>query len=170
MGTLKRDLVIPYVNLNFGVQTRYPNLTLSVEEAEDTDMILRNANSLIAHGLRVKQSELRSKMGFSEPDKNDEVVGGTTPTQGTQEARNRAEGDDPYAELDDLQDDLSGDWEEVMGDTLEPMIALLETAGSYEEAFRIIADAFPQLGSKELIETLVKATVKARALGEAADG
>lgn len=169
-GTLMRDLVKPYVDLNYGVQARYPRLSLPVEEAEDTDMIMRNANSMIGHGLRVKQSELRGKLGFSEPDKNDEVVGGTTPTRGTQEARNRAEADDPYAELDELQDDLSGDWEEVMGDALDPVISLLETAGSYDEAYKIIADAFPQLGSKELIETLVKATVKARALGEAADG
>ena len=169
-GTLNRDLVKPYVDLNYGVQERYPRLSIVVEEVEDTDMIMKNAFRMISQGLRVKQSELRSKLGFSEPDDDDEVIGGAKPAAETAEARNRAEPDDPYADLDEVEDDLFSDWEEVMGDVLEPVLALLEGASSYDEASKIIADAFPQLGDKAMIEALVKAAVKSRASGEAEDG
>ncbi|MAY75231.1 MAG: hypothetical protein CMJ31_11030 [Phycisphaerae bacterium] len=169
-GTLNRDLVKPYVDLNYGVQERYPRLSIDVEEVEDTDMIMKNAFRMISQGLRVKQSELRSKLGFSEPDDDDEVIGGAKPAAKTAEARNRAELDDPYADLDEVEDDLFSDWEEVMGDVLEPVLALLEGASSYEDASKIIAEAFPQLGDKAMIEALVKAAVKSRASGEAEDG
>ncbi len=133
-------------------------------------MIMKNAFRLIGRGLRVKQSELRSKLGFSEPDDDDEVIGGAGPAAVTGEARNRAGADNPYADLDGMEDDLSADWEEVMGDVLEPALALLETATGYEEASGILADAFPRLGDKAMIEALVKAAVKARATGESGDG
>ncbi|MBF9049895.1 DUF935 family protein [Roseobacter sp. HKCCD9010] len=168
-GTLNRDLIKPYVDLNYGIQERYPRLSILVEEVEDTDMIMKNAFRMISQGLRVKQSELRSKLGFSEPDDDDEVIGGVKPAAKTAEARNRAEPDDPYADLDEVEDDLFADWEEVMGDVLEPALALLEGASSYDEARRIISDAFPQLGDKAMIESLVKASVKSRASGEAED-
>jgi phage gp29-like protein len=131
---------------------------------------MKNAFRMISQGLRVKQSELRSKLGFSEPDDDDEVIGGAKPAAKTAEARNRAEPDDPYADLDEVEDGLFSDWEEVMGDVLEPVLALLEGASSYDEASKIIAESFPQLGDKAMIETLVKAAVKSRASGEAEDG
>ena len=181
-STLNRDLVKPYVDLNYGVQERYPRLSIIVEEVEDTDMIMKNAFRMISQGLRVKQSELRSKLGFWEPDDDDEVIGGAKPSSKAVEARNREqpssseaigqnrEPDDLYADLDEVEDDLFSDWEEVMGDVLEPVLALLEGASSYDEASKIIADAVPQLGDKAMIEALVKAAVKSRASGEVEDG
>ncbi|ATF00777.1 Mu-like prophage protein gp29 [Phaeobacter gallaeciensis] len=169
-GTLNRDLVKPYVDLNFGVQERYPRLSIIIEEAEDTDMIMRNAFRMVSQGLRVKQSELRSKLGFSEPDADDEVIGGDgTSKDKTAEARNRAQPAGPFDAIEELEDDLSEDWENVLSDVLDPVLALLETATSYDEAQALIKDAFPQLGSKAMIEALVKAAVKARAIGDAPD-
>lgn len=169
-GTLNRDLVKPYVDLNFGVQERYPRLSIIIEEAEDTDMIMRNAFRMVSQGLRVKQSELRSKLGFSEPDADDEVIGGASKSKDkTAEARNRAQPADPFDVIEELEDDLSEDWEDVLSDVLDPVLALLETATSYDEAQALIKDAFPQLGSKAMIEALVKAAVKARAIGDAPD-
>lgn len=175
-GTLNRDLVKPYVDLIYGEQIRYPKLKIVVEEAEDVDMILQNANRLISRGLRVKQSELRSKLGFSEPDPDDEVVGGPPPKKPTPESeeqhRNQAEpGDlDSEAILAELEGDLASGWEEVLEGVLDPVIALLQSASDYEEAQQMLAEAFPLMDNRALIESLVKSNLKARALGDHPDG
>lgn len=169
-GTLNRDLVKPYVDLNYGVQERYPRLSIIVEEAEDTDMVLRNSFRMVSQGLQVKQSEIRAKLGYSEPDDDDEVIGGAQkPKEKISEARNRTEATTPFDTIEDLEDDLAADWEDVMSDVLAPVLELLETATSFEEAEALIKEAFPQLGSKAMIESLVKAAVKARSIGDASD-
>lgn len=168
-GTLKRDLVKPYVDLNYGVQERYPKLTIEVIEAEDLDLIMKNTTRAVALGLRVKSSEVRGKLGYSEPDDDDEVIGGTPKAEKTETARNRAEGDPPADPLAAIEAELAADWEEVMGDVLEPLIEILEAANGYDEALQAIQVAFPGLGNK-VIEQLVKSAVKARAEGEVENG
>ena len=165
-----------YVDLNHGVQARYPKLRIVIEEAEDVDMILKNADRLIGKGLRVKQSELRAKLGFSEPDANDEVMGGTPAKKPTPETevqhRNQADapGVDINAAMAELEGDLSENWEDVLSGVLDPVVALLESATDYEEAQHMLAQAFPLMDNRALIESLVKGAVKARALGDHPDG
>ncbi|MCF6432919.1 DUF935 domain-containing protein [Leisingera sp. MMG026] len=177
--TLMRDLVKPYVDLNYGVQPRYPKLKIIIEEAEDIDMIMRHTAEMVDRGMRIKQSEARSKLGYSEPDKEDEILGAAKPKPETRQetAKNRAElplaapkaSPDPYKPLDDLEGELAGDWEDIMGPMLGPVIEVLETATSYEEALESLADAFPKMDVKPLVDSLVKSAVKARALGDAGD-
>ncbi len=171
-GTLNRDLVRPFVDLNFGVQQSYPKLQIIVEEPEDVDLIMRNTFRLASQGLRVKQSEIRAKLKYSEPDDDDEVIGGPTQPEDaggkTGQARNRIS--DPFEALTDLEDDMLDDWKDVMSDVVDPILELLETVDNYEDAERLIAEAFPNMNNKVMIEMLVKAAVKARAEGDVSDG
>ena len=53
-GTLNRDLVRPYVDLNHGVQARYPKLRIVIEEAEDVDMIRKpQGNPLLSQSAMI---------------------------------------------------------------------------------------------------------------------
>lgn len=72
--TLNRDLVRPFVDLNFGPQQRYPVLQLLVPDPEDIDALTNAISRLMPYGLRVKQSEVREKIGLSDPAKDDEVL------------------------------------------------------------------------------------------------
>lgn len=178
MGTLNRDLVRPYVAFNFGVQEHYPKIDLVIEEAEDLDMILKNADRMMGRGLKLKASEVRAKMGFTEPDGDDEVIGGGPPAKSapTEEltARNRAQPDeetgDPYGDVRAIEDELNGEWEDVLGDAADGLLSQLETAANYEDASALIRDAAPQMGTAKLIDALVKATVRSRAAGDLSDG
>lgn len=171
-GTVNRDLVKPYVDINFGVQDKYPILSIIVEEAEDLELILSNTEKLVKAGLRVKSSEVRQRMGYSEPENDDEIIGGSTgqtkvPGAIETTAKNRAQSDIDADPIDALETDLSGDWETVMGPILQPVIELLQTATDYEDAQALLADAFPEMDVKPLLESLVKGAVKARAEGDA---
>jgi phage gp29-like protein len=170
-STLNRDLVKPFVDLNHGVQDDYPIITIVIEEAEDVDKIIQNVDRMAGRGVRFKQSEVRARLGFSEPDDNDEVIGGSVPpakTDKTATALNRAT--DPASITDDLEDDLNAGWEDVMTAMLKPVIELLETATDYDDAIALVGEAFPKMNDQALIDALVKSAVKARAEGDRPSG
>lgn len=175
-GTVQRDLVVPYVDLNFGKQTAYPHIVVSVREPEDVKLIMDSTAALMAGGLKVKASEVRGKLGYSDPDADDEVIGGAmapaVPVV-VGEAANRAQpGDaasDPYAPLDEIEARELRDWEEIMDPVLNPVRAILEEATSIEDAIARLPDALSQMDERRLIEGLMRASFIARARGDASD-
>jgi len=72
--TLNRDLVIPYVKLNFGDQEVYPRLRLKYVEEKNVELIVNSVSKLVPLGLRVKKDEMLSLLSLSVPDENDEVL------------------------------------------------------------------------------------------------
>jgi phage gp29-like protein len=84
-ATLRRDLVRPIVDLNFGAQPRgrYPKVKLAAETKDDLNKMSTALAPLIDRGLRVSETEIRSKFGLKEPDEGDDVL---TPVGGGQGA------------------------------------------------------------------------------------
>lgn len=73
--TLNRDLVRPYINLNYGLQKVYPRVELFIPEPEDLKLLSDSLAALVPVGLKVKQAEVRSKFGFTDPKPEDELLG-----------------------------------------------------------------------------------------------
>lgn len=67
-ATINRDLIKPFIDLNFGVQDNYPLLCLPVPEPEDTQLIVNACKDLVPLGLKVEQSEVRDKLGLRDPE------------------------------------------------------------------------------------------------------
>ena len=57
----------------------------------------------------------------------------------------------------------------VLAETLEPLLAAIDEADSYEDA-RARLDALPGMDSAQLIDALVKGMFQARTLGDVRDG
>lgn len=93
-ATLARDLVRPFVDLNFGPQKRYPRLTLPVTEPEDLKGLADNLKKLVPLGLRVSESEVRDRFGLADPDEGETVLG--------------ASGVETFSRDDDESDDDEG--------------------------------------------------------------
>jgi phage gp29-like protein len=72
--TLERDLVIPYVVLNHGPQKAYPKVCLREPESADVTVLSDALAKLVPLGLRVEASEVRDKLGFSDPAKDAECL------------------------------------------------------------------------------------------------
>lgn len=71
-NTLQRDLVRPFVDLNFG-PGRYPQLVLQVPEPEDTGLLIDALTKLVPMGLKVEQSIIRDKLGLPDPAEGPDV-------------------------------------------------------------------------------------------------
>lgn len=78
-ATLNRDLIRPFVDLNFGPQDKYPLLQLPVPDPEDVKALSDSLGVLVPLGFRVKQSEIREKLGLSDPADGDEVLAHNQP-------------------------------------------------------------------------------------------
>jgi phage gp29-like protein len=72
---LNRDLIRPWVDLEFGPQKSYPRLKIARPEAEDLAALSSALTPLIGAGLRVAATEIRGRFNLSEPKEGDEILG-----------------------------------------------------------------------------------------------
>lgn len=72
---LNRDLIQPWIKLEYGEQKVYPRLVIARPTEEDLAAFSSAISPLLAQGLRVKQSEVLDKFGLSEPEDGDKILG-----------------------------------------------------------------------------------------------
>ncbi len=75
---LNRDLIRPWVDLEYGPQKVYPRLIMARPEQEDLASFSSAITPLINVGLRVAEREVLAKFGLSEPGKADRILGNST--------------------------------------------------------------------------------------------
>jgi phage gp29-like protein len=73
-STINRDLIRPFVDLNFGPQNDYPRIELPVPDPEDVEALSSSLAQLVPLGLRVGQREIRDKLGLSDPGEEEDVL------------------------------------------------------------------------------------------------
>ena len=66
--TLNRDLVRPFIDLNYGPQKLYPKVQLRAVPPEDVVALVDALEKLVPLGLRVEQSVVCDKLGLPDPD------------------------------------------------------------------------------------------------------
>lgn len=175
-ATINRDIVRPYVDWNWGVQDEYPEIRIEIAEPEDIKVKIDGAAQLMDRGVRFRATELRGKLGFSDPEEGDEIVGGP-PEPTPPSARNRRQGIALNRAAEGTEDDLSEIGDEMMADWLElsdameaAIRAAMEEATSYVELLARLPEALRRMPTAIMVDTLVKGMFKARALGDDRDG
>lgn len=179
-STLNRYFVKPFVDLNFGVQEAYPQITLFVPKPENISALVEALSKLVPHGLRVKQSQIRDKLGLEDPEDGDELL---QPAQSADVAENRTQSphthtahchtalhrQSPGDEMDVLVDDALGDWEAVMEPMVSPVLALVDEVQDENEFLSRLPELLDRMDATELIQSLASATFKARGVGDVSD-
>lgn len=103
-ATINRDLIRPFVELNFGPQERYPVLQLPVPDPEDVKALSDSLGILVPLGLKVKQSEIREKLGLSDPADDDELLSKPEPVADPLAAQATKPSPEPKPKRDKPQD------------------------------------------------------------------
>jgi phage gp29-like protein len=194
--TINEQLIRWFVAMNFGPQDTYPAVHFQVAEPQDIKALSDALDKLVPLGLKVRQGEVREKLGLSEPQKDDELLAAakrepaTPPAQEIPPENLSLRPHDktgctcpgckpmlypahlaagiPPAEPDAVDALLADeDWEKVAAPLLDELFALTATAGSYEEVLQKL-DAL-RVDSGPLRERLAQATAKARGIGDASD-
>ncbi|MFV0475340.1 MAG: DUF935 family protein, partial [Pikeienuella sp.] len=152
-----------------------PKIAIPVEEPEDVKALVEAMTALADRGLTFRAADIRSKLGLTAPEGDDEVFGGVRPSAApaAQPVLNRALNaarTDPYAPLDEIEGETMEGWEEITAPVLGPLEAMLREAGSYEEALARLPELSGEMDASEMIGQLVAATFRARARGDEGDG
>ncbi|MEM1344963.1 MAG: DUF935 domain-containing protein [Pseudomonadota bacterium] len=167
-ATLNRDLVQPFVDLNFGPQSSYPRLELPVTDPEDVAALMDAVVKAASIGVRFRAAEIRAKLGMAAPDPDDppeEIVGGV-PAPAPAVALNRQqpglalareERRDVYAPLEDIEARAALEFEPELAPLIEPILAMVAEAETFEE----ILERLPELGANPELTTLVEGIVQA---------
>lgn len=77
--TLTRQLIPLLIALNFGPQTKYPRLMIGRPDEVPLAEVVNALDKLGQQGLSIETSELRDRLGFSEPAPDAQVIGGRPP-------------------------------------------------------------------------------------------
>jgi len=188
---LNRDLIRPWVTLNFGPQARYPRLRIARPEAEDLKQMADALAPFIDRGLAVPVSWVRGKFGAPEPAEGEETLragGPQTPepdrngpvSQIKPPFNTRLAPERPVTPLDAqgrstgrteplsaAVDVLAAEAGPAMGRMLAQIEAMLAAAGSLDEFRTMLMEAYPELPTDELAEILGRALVAAELGGRA---
>ena len=172
--TLNRDLVRPFVDINFGPRDAYPRLLLPVPDSRAAKTILDAAKALAPLGLRVGQAELRDAAGIPHPEDDAEVLAPPArPAEAPQralpgaEAANRAEA--AAGLLEELEARAIDGWQPLMEPLRAALAEALRAASTPEEFLESLPELLEGMDTSELVRALASAAFSARGLGDARD-
>lgn len=175
--TLNRDLIRPYIDLNYGPQKRYPKIRFGISEPEDLQALVTALEKLVPMGLKVEASAISDRLGLPDPDPKAVLLHAPSigwPSEpalnreqqcsccGLDKALNRST---PDADVDDLIQEELEDWQRIAEPVLDPIQKLAREAETFEEFLSRLPGLLNAMDDREVIERLAQAAFKARVLG-----
>ena len=168
--TLNRDLVRPYIDLNYGPQDVYPKITITIPEREDLAGLAENLSKLVPLGLQVSAAEVRTKLGLSEPKNDAEILRvspASLPPAETNRALNRQT--EELDEYDPAVADMLEDWEPQVDEIVTPVREAVEQADSYDQLIEALPDLLAKMNPEKLTNALAKAGLVGYGMGVEAE-
>ncbi len=190
-ATLTRQLIYPILALNKGLTDprRCPRFVFDTQEPEDIKLYSEAVPKLVGMGMRIKRDWAHDKLKIPLAGPDDEVLQLarpelTVPPEDRPANPRASTGAPPSAklkaqlpatagtdagegdELDDLSAEMLSDWEEVLGQTLQPIQAALDSASSLPEFRDALEGALSQVDPAQLVEMLARGQFAARAWGQ----
>lgn len=186
-NTITRQLVYPLLAINRGLADprRCPRLVFDTQEPEDLKLMSESVPKLVGMGMRIPVDWAHDKMKIPLATEGQDILsipkpadtlppaerpqptpnGPTTVKAPLKAALPMTEGAslDP---LDDLSAGMASEWEEVMGETVEPIQAALAAAASLEEFRDGLEGVLSQIEPAKMAALLARGQFAARAWGQ----
>lgn len=191
-ATLNRDLVQPFIDLNWGPQQAYPRLVLHAPDQEDLTLLVTALEKLVPLGLKVEQSVIRDKFGLPEPEADAEVLGPAVPAApaafereavepSSQKPAAAARPEEEAQKLNSATAEQQGRFtpeQQALEDLADRAMAgvdlsaneariieAVQAAATWEEAIENLLGLWPELDMDTLTEMVERATVAAEMFG-----
>ena len=176
-ATLNRDLVRTWMDLEFGPSKSYPRIVIGRPKAEDIKQLTDSLQVLVPMGLRVEASEVRDKLGLSDPAPGAEILRmAATPPPGTdtapsppaivapQSTEKPAAPAHPAEQIAAMMEAPAIAAVQGMAETIETMLAKANDLGEFQA---MLSSAFGSLGGNDLAVVIEAGLAAAQAAGRA---
>lgn len=173
-ATLNRDLVRPLIDLNMGPRRAYPRIRIQRREAEDVAALVNGIERLVPLGLRVERSWIADKLGIPDPDEGAAVLtpaaSAPAPAPADEATAAQSQQQRPADAVDRLvEEDLGGEWEQVMDPVRARLQQAIEQSATAEEFISRLPELVADLPLDRLQDLLARSLFAARAAGELGD-
>ena len=170
-ATLNDQLVKPIIILNKGIQKRYPRIRIGRSEDVDVDKVITAADKAVRFGMRVSEKGLREKVGFPEPENDDDILkipsGSTEPPIDTAQQATAARQSKNHADpLGGFADELSDDYEDVMNPTIAALQQAADQTNSFDEFKQNLLELADDLEIEGLAQKLTDSNFMANIAGQ----
>ena len=170
--TLNRDLVIPYVDFNFGIQEKYPKLRIKYVEPKNVQLIVDSVTKLVPLGFKVKAQEMHALLGLSAPEKDDDILTAPSPYAPEMNAQmpqhialNASE--IPHSASDTLDDETREGFIEISDDIVKVLEKAMNRATDFKSFETELQKLVTDWDAGKIARTMAIAFFKARAEGDA---
>ncbi len=148
-SVLNEQLIRPIIDLNFGVQKKYPRLRIGRQEQINVKELAEVAERSVNMGMHVSERKLRDKLGLSEPEDDSDILKpiSTTapPQQQSMTAKTVAAKNNNYNDaVGNNATDVAADYEEIMN----PIIAILEDVAASSKNFAEFNQKLLEIGEE----------------------
>ncbi len=184
-AVLNRDLIRPWVDLEYGPQKRYPRLIIARPDKEDLKQLSDSLAQLVPLGLKVSQSEVRDKFGLGDPASSDDLLtapakavpsAGTAPVQDAPvppkpepaaTALHAEQAAEPAHPAEQIATAIAGSAEPAIEHIVISIQSMLDHASGLEEFKAMLSAAYGSIDSTGLAEALAGGIAAAQAAGRA---
>lgn len=180
-AAINRDLIRPWMELEFGPGRGYPRVVIARPDKEDLALLSDSLAKLVPLGLRVSQSEVRDKFGLADPGTTDEVLRQTPsappvpaalkpPAQPAPAAppapalQSQQEQAHPAAQITAALAERADAPVQAMAGQIEAMLGAAQDLGEFRA---MLSEAYGAIDSTALAELLAGALAAANAAGMA---
>ena len=175
--TLNSSLVVPYVNFNFGEQGRYPEIVLYKPDEKNIEQVVGAIEKLAPHGLTVRADEVRSLLGLSKPEDDDEIIGGRMPLSTfdedgeslnsvTTELNAHSEVSVGKTNADEVEEYFSGDYIPISDEIAEILEKTVDKATDFDSFKAELLHLSSNWSADKIAELMAVAFFSARANGD----
>lgn len=186
--TLNRDLVKPFVDLNYGPQAAYPTIKLPVPDPENLTLLNQALPNLVNLGAKISEQDVMRKFGLRAPTEEETALQPKPPAPNPFAPPPADGGDDPETDdgdkgkpprgkntqqpgadtdtIDALADQAAGDWQPIMDPFMKPLIDLVDNAADEREFLAKLPGVLHDMKAGPAIRNFAIQAFKARGLGD----
>ncbi|MEQ1499150.1 MAG: DUF935 domain-containing protein [Novosphingobium sp.] len=174
-AAINRDLIRPWIDLEYGPQRKYPRVVIARPTQEDLQQLTESLNVLVPLGMRVSASEVRDKFGLGDPGETDELLGAPakadpavappiTAEPATIAAHSQQEAPHPAEQIAAA---IASFGDLAIGEMVTSIQSMLDRATDLAEFRAMLDAAFGEIDSTALANALAGGIVAAQAAGRA---
>lgn len=146
--TIRRDIIRPLVEFNFGMESNIPFFQFDCHEVEDQKAAAEIYKTLLCDmGLEIPKSHIYKKFNIPKPEDTDEVLKPPSKMPPAMQAEyeerlklKQEENLPEHKQIDAMAQTANKQAEEIFREMLQPILKMVDTAENMEELQKILKD------------------------------